>query len=83
LAIRGTDYRNKDWRDYYADFQIALGRVPYQIKAAETALTQEEGGKDSEYSILLTGHSLGGALASLLATKQANKPRLSPLTHPV
>jgi putative lipase involved disintegration of autophagic bodies len=56
--------------------------VPYQLESAEKALTKEEGGKDPEYAIFLTGHSLGGALASLLAAKQANKPPVVTFNSP-
>lgn len=75
LAIRGTDFPDKDWGDFYADLQIALGKVPYQLRAAKKAyLVENKSAMNNGEKIFLTGHSLGGGVASMLAAQQAMKP---------
>jgi len=60
VAFKGTH----NGADLWSDFQLAVGDRPDQLTdAAELfAAAAEEGGKQ----ILLTGHSLGGALAQAL-----------------
>ncbi len=75
LAIRGTDFKDKDWRDIVADIQIASGQVPYQLNEALTAYDKESTiSKRDKFKIYLTGHSLGGGLSSLVAAKRGDVP---------
>lgn len=81
LSIRGTDGNDKDWSDLESDIQLAMGKTPAQIKHAMVAyrrvkeLAQKEFG--SGYNLYLTGHSLGGGLASLLSAKNAGLPTVT------
>ncbi len=75
LAIRGTDFENKDWSDFFSDYQIASGKIPSQLDEALDAYDKERAiSKNAVYKICLTGHSLGGALASLVAAKRGDVP---------
>jgi alpha-beta hydrolase superfamily lysophospholipase len=66
IAIRGTQL--SDSGDLVADGRIAAGQTPdqyYDAMAFYSAVKAENPNAD----ISLTGHSLGGALASLVAAK--------------
>jgi hypothetical protein len=68
LAYRGT---NDPW-DVSPDAQLLFGEVPSQIPQAELAWTRAVSAlpqPSSSASLVLTGHSLGGALAAMVAAK--------------
>lgn len=81
MAIRGTDFEDKDWSDFISDLQIGLGKAPTQINHAEKAYSQFTTKAKQEfkydYNLYLTGHSLGGGLASLLSAKKAGLPTVT------
>lgn len=64
LAYRGTD----DAWDISPDSQILLGEVPCQMRQAEQAWSRTSTYVGSA-PLVLTGHSLGGALAAMIAAK--------------
>lgn len=64
LAYRGTD----DPWDVSPDAEIALGQVPGQMPNAELALSRAKRSTGTA-PLAVTGHSLGGALACLIAAK--------------
>jgi nucleoid-associated protein YgaU len=66
LAIRGTDFTQGS--DLGADAQLAVGSVPHQLEDAEGALKLALSGL-VQRSLYVTGHSLGGGLASLLGAR--------------
>lgn len=83
FAIRGTDLEDCDWLDFLADAQIGLWSVPYQLEQAKPDFEEEK--KFAEgigYKIFLTGHSLGDALASLLAAQEPTKPPVVTFNSP-
>lgn len=66
FAIRGTDFTQGS--DLGADLELAVGSVPHQFPKADTAFKaalQFNGNRP----MYLTGHSLGGGLASMLGAK--------------
>jgi len=63
VAFRGTD----DLADAIADVTIFLGKYPNQAIHAERALKDILSKHRNIKSVHLTGHSLGGGLASLMA----------------
>ena len=69
IAIRGTQLN--DAGDLAADAQIAAGRVPDQYQDAAAFYDTVRAQYGDSANIALTGHSLGGALASLLAAEKA------------
>lgn len=79
-VVRGTD-TNGDWDDYLADLQIGIGRVPHQFAKAVEGFEASKGVAKrilrDDYKIYLTGHSLGGGLASLLSAKQGGLPTVT------
>jgi hypothetical protein len=64
LAFRGTD---EPW-DYGPDTEILLGTIPGQLGDAQLAVNGSKRGLAGG-SLVFTGHSLGGALACLMAAK--------------
>ena len=64
LGIRGTDPGQVN-TDIWADIQLAMGSVPYQYEQAEKALRSILT-RYKNRPIYVTGHSLGGGLASML-----------------
>lgn len=64
LTYRGTD----DPWDVSPDAQLLLGEVPCQIPDAELAWSRSARSTGSA-PLVLTGHSLGGALAAMIAAK--------------
>ena len=81
LGIRGTDFDIGDKSDFVSDVQIAFSRSPGQLQPAELAynlaksLAKKEVGHS--YTLYLTGHSLGGGLASLLSAKKGGLPTVT------
>ena len=79
-VIRGTD-SNGDFGDYLADLQIGLGQVPHQFAEAERnyQTVKRLAGERflGDYKLYLTGHSLGGGLASMLSAKQGGVPTVT------
>lgn len=71
MAIRGTDFDTKDTEDFVADIQLAIARSPVQFETAKKAYLKFKSTADrrynSNYKGYLTGHSLGGGLASLVS----------------
>ncbi|MCB1908565.1 MAG: hypothetical protein KDH15_14440 [Rhodocyclaceae bacterium] len=69
LVIAGTDPTEAD--DLHSDAQLALGRMPNQYRVARTAygLAAQFVDPDATY---LTGHSLGGGLASMLGKEHGD-----------
>jgi hypothetical protein len=65
LAMRGTN----EAYDIAPDAQIALGEVPCQMPQAEIAWQRAMRRNIGSGKLALTGHSLGGALACLIAAK--------------
>ncbi|MEM9056452.1 MAG: hypothetical protein AAGD86_03185, partial [Pseudomonadota bacterium] len=68
--IAGTEITDTD--DLMSDLQLALGRMPNQFRVARSAYyaaTETTGGFSPLY---LTGHSLGGGLASMLGKQFGN-----------
>lgn len=64
LAFRGT---NDAW-DIGPDAEILLGSIPWQLPDAQIAMSRTKYAVRSA-PLALTGHSLGGALACLMAAK--------------
>jgi len=83
LAIRGTDTDGNeiDWSDVLSDIQIGLAHTPSQLIKAEKAYQGIKAIAKSDfndrYNFYLTGHSLGGGLASLLSAKHGGKPTVT------
>lgn len=81
LSIRGTDGDAFDKSDILSDLQLAIGRAPAQLEHAFVAyektrkLAEQHFGYN--YNLYLTGHSLGGGLASLLSAKKAGLPTVT------
>jgi len=71
LALRGTD----DGYDLIPDAQIFAALIPVQLAQAQAALNVSLT-RCAKQKIALTGHSLGGGLAALLAT-QYGKPAVT------
>src|SRR4029079_9087915 len=66
LAFRGTD----DGYDVVPDLLAFAGSVPNQFANAEHALLSARRNIGPRVKLALTGHPLGGGLASLLAAKR-------------
>lgn len=81
LGIRGTDGDSKDWSDFMSDVEIAAGTTPSQFAAAKQAYEKAKGVAsrltDSGFKLYLTGHSLGGGLASLLSASKGGLPTVT------
>ena len=79
-VIRGTD-TGGDWADYLSDLQVGMGQVPDQFtraaKGFEESKQMAKGVFLDDYKIYLTGHSLGGGLASLLSAKHGGLPTVT------
>jgi pimeloyl-ACP methyl ester carboxylesterase len=84
LAIRGTDLEKRDLSDFVADGEIVLRFIPHQFKAAKSAYeTEKKRADDLDCNLILTGHSLGGALAALLAAQEGSiKPAVVTFNSP-
>lgn len=65
LALRGTD----DGFDIIPDIQMFLGKLPDQVAQAGRAFRLAESRVTRGTKLAITGHSLGGGLATLLAVK--------------
>ncbi|MDH3351691.1 MAG: hypothetical protein OEM51_09090 [Gammaproteobacteria bacterium] len=71
LAIAGTSPTELD--DLKSDYQLAMGRMPDQYRVALSAYAAAADQTGGLVGFYLTGHSLGGGLASMLA-KQFGDP---------
>lgn len=71
LAIAGTDPTDID--DLKSDAQIAFGNVPNQLRVARSAYHSVETVSGGLQKFYITGHSLGGGLASMLC-KEHGEP---------
>ena len=80
LAFRGTDGNVGDKSDFLANTELAIRRRPRQLFDAEEAYTRTldiAGRLQSNYTLYLTGHSLGDALASLLSADHGGLPTVT------
>ncbi len=83
LAIRGTDAGDgeTDMSDIASDIQIGLAHTPSQLKKAKEAYSIVKSLASESfnhgYNFYLTGHSLGGGLASLLSAINGGKPTVT------
>ncbi len=81
VCFRGTDGENQDWNDLIADVQIFMGKLPHQFDSAQQTfhdaqvIARREFGR--RHSIILSGHSLGGGLASLVSVKNGVLPTVT------
>lgn len=64
IAFRGSD----DAADLTSDYQMVAGRVPEQLENANNFVAQVRQ-QHPDAQIIVTGHSLGGALTELVASK--------------
>lgn len=75
------DCDDKDWSDFSSDLQIGLGQTPQQMYVAEKAydrfISSAKKLAGYNFNLYLTGHSLGGGLASLLSAKKAGLPTVT------
>ncbi|OED36207.1 hypothetical protein AB833_28205 [Chromatiales bacterium (ex Bugula neritina AB1)] len=71
LAIAGTELSDSD--DLKSDVQIAMGNVPNQHRVARSAYHSVGAVVGDFASVYVTGHSLGGGLASMLG-KEHGEP---------
>ncbi len=74
LAIAGTSPTEMD--DLHSDMQLALGRTPDQFRVATSAYYDALNRTGGLVGFYVTGHSLGGGLASMLA-KQFGDPTVT------
>ncbi|VAW56691.1 hypothetical protein MNBD_GAMMA07-625 [hydrothermal vent metagenome] len=83
LAIRGTDLGGEeaDRSDILSDVQIMLGHSPSQLESAKQAYAEIKRLANREffgkYNFYLTGHSLGGGLATILSARHGGKPTVT------
>lgn len=70
LAIAGTEPTDTD--DLKSDVQIAFGNVPNQHRVARSAYHSVAGVTGGLSSVYITGHSLGGGLASMLGKEHGD-----------
>jgi len=72
-----------DW--IHGNIPLALGRLPDQLRQAADYYLQVKAGAPAGSTITLTGHSLGGGLASLIAvttTAHNNRGQTTVYTKP-
>lgn len=81
FAIRGTDGNAKDMDDFLADLSFAFRRKPEQFHEASKAFILAKALTDvslrRDHTLYLTGHSLGGALASLVSAENRGLPTVT------
>ncbi len=70
LAIAGTEITDTD--DLLSDIQLALARMPNQFRVARSAYFSASETTGGFSPLYLTGHSLGGGLASMLGKQFGN-----------
>jgi hypothetical protein len=76
VSYRGTDFKGRHWPDFLADIKIATLGLPASETAAAFdffkqafAQTESDHPKSGCRSIRFTGHSLGGAIAQVVARR--------------
>ncbi len=68
IAYRGTD----GLKDYTSNVRIGLGQDPFQLAEAQRFYEEMKQYADAnDLTLEVTGHSLGGALATLIAAKNS------------
>ncbi len=83
LAFRGTDFDQRDIKDIMANLSIAFSAKPAQFQSAMDAYEKSvsrcelEFGEEKPHTLYLAGHSLGGALASLVSANNGFPPTVT------
>ncbi len=82
FAIRGTDFDQGDIKDLIADLLIGLyirpGQTGDAVKHYEDSIALcNDRFDDQPYTLYVTGHSLGGGLASLVSAKYGGLPTVT------
>ncbi len=83
LAFRGTDFDQKDLSDLLSNYFFSILMRPPQFEPAMNAYKQSisrcklEFGEEKPHTLYLAGHSLGGALASLVSANSGGLPTVT------
>ncbi len=82
FAIRGTDFDQGDTKDLIADLLIGLYIRPGQARDTakyykESVVLCKQEFKNKNHTLYVTGHSLGGGLASLVSAKYGGLPTVT------
>ncbi len=82
LAFRGTDFDQKDLSDFLSNYFFSILMRPPQFQPAMDAYEKsivfcEDEFKGKPHTLYLAGHSLGGALASLVSANSGGLPTVT------